>query len=234
MVVIFSVEGNIGSGKSTLVKYLSKNMRSWFPNNSIIFLQEPVDEWNTIMDENGITILENFYKDQEKYAFSFQMMAYISRLSLLKKTIRSNPNSIIICERSMWTDKEVFAKMLFNDNKIDCINYTIYNKWFDEFVKDVPLTGIIYVKTNPRVCQERIKIRGREGETIPLEYSVKCHNYHEEWFAKSSVDIIELDGDVDFKENIPDRWKGIIYNVISSNAPPQTDLYMNWNDMGYY
>ena len=49
-------------------------------------------------------------KIQKNNAFPFQMMAYISRLSLLKNAIRENPDSIIICERCLQTDKYVFAK----------------------------------------------------------------------------------------------------------------------------
>ena len=93
---IISVEGSIGSGKSTLLKRLKDILKE---SNNIIFLQEPVDEWETIKDKNGITILQKFYEDQEKYSFAFQMMAYISRLSLLKRTIEENPLKIIITER---------------------------------------------------------------------------------------------------------------------------------------
>ena len=68
---IVSIEGNIGSGKSTLLANLKKYFNK---NTTIIFLKEPVDEWSKIKDENGTTILEKFYADQEKYSFSFQMM----------------------------------------------------------------------------------------------------------------------------------------------------------------
>ena len=90
---IISIEGNIGSGKTTLLK----NLREYYKNNdNIIFLDEPLNEWNKITDENGITILEKFYMDQKKYAFSFQMMAYITRLAILRKAYNSNNNKIII------------------------------------------------------------------------------------------------------------------------------------------
>ena len=69
---IVSIEGNIGSGKSTLLANLKKHFNK---NTNIIFLKEPVDEWSKITDENGTTILEKFYADQDKYSFSFQMMA---------------------------------------------------------------------------------------------------------------------------------------------------------------
>ena len=71
---IISIEGNIGTGKSTLVQMLKDTYKN---NNNVVFLQEPVDMWNTIKDSNGETILSKFYGNQEKYAFSFQMMAYI-------------------------------------------------------------------------------------------------------------------------------------------------------------
>ena len=120
MTRIYSLEGNIGSGKSTLIDLLqnSKALNSKFLNN-IVYLPEPVDIWSTIKDDAGITILEKFYKDQNKYAFSFQMMAYISRISQLRQAIRNNPYAILITERSVYTDKNVFAQMLYDNNKIE-------------------------------------------------------------------------------------------------------------------
>ena len=112
-VQIISIEGNIGSGKSTLLAHLKENC----PN--VVFLKEPVDEWEKIRDENGTTMLEKFYADQTKYSFSFQMMAYISRLKILRDTIRNHPERpiTIITERSLNTDKMVFAKMLYDSGK---------------------------------------------------------------------------------------------------------------------
>lgn len=198
---IFSIEGNIGSGKSTLVDLLKKTKKhKSFPNDlSIVYLQEPVKQWSKIKNENNIGILEEFYKNPKKWAFSFQMMAYISRLSLLKKTIRENPNSIIITERSIFTDRNVFAKMLYDDKNISHIDYQIYNTWFDEFVKELTLSGIIYVKTSPNKCFERIKKRNRPGENIEIKYLNKCSEYHNTWI-ESQNNILYLDGDIDFIE----------------------------------
>ena len=73
-------------------------------------------------DLSGVTILEKYYQDQEKYAFPFQMMAYITRLSL----IRTAPEEcIIFTERCVFTDREIFAKMLYDSGKIDHISYSI-------------------------------------------------------------------------------------------------------------
>ena len=91
-VFLISIDGNIGSGKSTLMKYLQANMHRFCLSENaneyeLVFLQEPVKEWMDIKNKNNETILSLFYENQEKYAFSFQMMAYISRLDLIKKTI---------------------------------------------------------------------------------------------------------------------------------------------------
>ena len=184
---IFSIEGNIGSGKSTLIENLKKH------ETSFVYLPEPVDLWNEIKDSNGVTIIEKYYQDQKKYAFPFQMMAYISRVSQIRQKFEEN--AIIITERCVFTDREIFAKMLYQDKKIEEIEYTIYLKWFDEFKCD--LDGIIYLKTNPETCANRIKKRNRKGEDIPLSYLQNCHYYHEEWINKNTFPTLILNGEIE-------------------------------------
>jgi thymidylate kinase len=218
---IVSIEGNIGSGKSTLLKNLKKHIdMSSDTSQNIIFLKEPVEEWETIKDSNNKTMLEKFYADQEKYSFPFQMMAYISRLVYMKEAIESNPNAIIITERSLYTDKEVFAKMLFDDKKIEDVNYQIYLKWFDVFAKDYPVSKVIYVKADPEVCYDRIHKRNRNGEeSIPLEYLKTCDIYHNEMINNCSKKEVQkqliLDGNIDIKNETNDKqmnqW---IYDVL--------------------
>ena len=185
--MIFSIDGNIGSGKSTIVRQLKKALET---NPTFIFLEEPVSEWETIKTSDGTTILEKFYNDQDKYAFSFQMMAYISRLAQLRKTIRENPDCHIVTERSIYTDRNVFAKMLYDDKKIEEINYQIYLKWFEEFAKETKIDHIIYIDTTAKKCHERIQKRDRTGEScIPLEYLRKCEMYHDIWILGDDENI---------------------------------------------
>ena len=157
---IISIEGNIGSGKSTILKQL-KNY-----SDDFVYVDEPVSEWQSIKDSNNKNILELFYQDQKKYSFSFQILAYITRLRSLLTVIKYNPNKIIICERSIYTDKHVFAKMLYEQNKIEEIEWKTYNYWFDTFKEITKLSGIIYINTNPETCFERIKKRDRNGESF--------------------------------------------------------------------
>jgi deoxyadenosine/deoxycytidine kinase len=247
---IISIEGNIGSGKSTLLANLKKHFEN---NTNIIFLKEPVDEWSNIKDEKGITILEKFYANQEKYSFPFQMMAYISRLKLLKDTFNdinlkikkrkgiiksefencdysslneliTNDKYTIITERSLFTDKMVFAKMLYDTGKIEFVNYQIYLNWFNTFAEEFPVNKIIYVKASAETCYERVGKRHRDGEDkIPLVYLESCNNYHDNMMDKSIVDCVcknqlVLDGNVNIYQNnnVLDEWidsiEKFIYN----------------------
>lgn len=217
MVILATVQGNIGSGKSTLIHYL-RSMYQSKDDVRVCFLQEPVDEWNTIKDSNGVTMLELFYGDQERYAFGFQMMAYISRLVILKRAIEEGYD-IIISERSLDTDRNIFAKMLHDDGKISDVEYQIYMKWFDEFKKDFPDELIVYVKTSPIVAHTRVGIRGRKGENIPLEYLQKCHDYHEQWIGGIPLHrVCELDGNIDINDSplVFHNWKRRIDEFLDS------------------
>ena len=181
-------------------------------------------------------MLKKFYADQEKYSFAFQMMAYISRLKILRDTIAKIhtekkllikketfdklPDYILITERSLYTDKYVFAKMLHDQGKIEDVCYQIYLKWFDEFAKDFPIHYSVYVKTYPNNCYTRINKRERDGEdVIPLSYLQDCHNYHE-LFLENNTEFnsnkIVLDGNIDIYKNqqIIDKWLEEINNFI--------------------
>lgn len=207
MTVIISIEGNIGSGKSTLVSELQKHFND---NSDIGFLQEPIDIWNGIKDESGTTILEKFYKDNEKYAFQFQIMAFTSRLSLIKEAVSKN-YKFIIMERSLYTDSNIFAKMLYDDKKISEIEYSIYKLLYNQFINEMPVTQIIYVKAEPTTSSERVIKRNRTGETIPLEYLEKCHSYHENWLI-NEPNVLTLDGENDIKKN-PEIIEDWIYEI---------------------
>jgi len=205
--MIISIEGNIGSGKSTFIKHMKES----YPN--FVYIQEPVDVWNTITDNDNNTILSLFYNDQEKYAFSFQMMTYITRLSAIRKAIKDNPDKIIIMERSLNTDKNVFAKMLYDNGKISDIDFEIYNRWFDEF--SIPVTKYIYLYTSPDISQQRINKRNRTGEElISLDYLKVCHQSHERWLNNMESNMLKLNVSSNNDTDILNTWLQTTFDFI--------------------
>ena len=188
---LFTIEGNIGSGKSTFLDSLKNNLKEVY-GIPVIYIPEPVKEWEEIKSIDGKNMIELFYEDQNKYAFSFQMMAYITRLHYLREEISKYPKCIFISERSLMADYHVFAQMLYESGHISLENYQIYKKWFWEFIKDIPVTGIIYLKTTPELCFERCNNRARKGESISLEYLTTCSEMHEKWLSEDETPIRHL------------------------------------------
>mgnify|MGYP003978168003 FL=1 len=223
MTWIFSIEGNIGSGKSTAIKHLAKKLH-YINGKKIVYIQEPVDIWNTVKDENNNNIIERFYDNPKKFAFQFQMMAYITRITKIRHAIRNNPNCIIITERSIYSDRAVFAKMLYDDKTMDKISYNIYNKWFDELARDIKVAGYIYIKAEPQTSLKRITKRNRPGETITLNYLEKCHKAHNEWLGKELITLY-LNGEREGETSLPDDWDLCIQTFIKTNTPDESYIF---------
>lgn len=195
---LISIEGNIGSGKSTILKLLK--LKS---DDSVIFIDEPVSEWQTIENSSGKNILELFYENKEKYSFTFQILAYITRLRKVLDVIKNSKDKVVIMERSIYTDKFVFAKMLYDGGFIKEIEWKTYNYWFDTFKDTTKLNGIIYVNTEPEICFERIKKRNRDGESnIELEYLKECHKNHVDWIDNETINVLRINGNQEFENNI--------------------------------
>lgn len=219
---LFSIEGNIGSGKSTFIANLKLRLKHVY-GIPVIYVPEPVEEWESIQSLEGKNMIELFYADPKQYAFTFQMMAYISRLVYLKKEIKKYPNCILISERSLLADYYVFARMLYESGDISHEQFKIYNRWFDEFLDDITMTGIIYLKTDPNVCFERCMTRARKGENvISLSYLTKCSDMHDKWLSDDLMNTLELHNNTE--EEIEDVELFIHSELHHYETDPESNL----------
>ena len=242
--MIVSIDGNIGSGKTTgkakLNEYIMSLKRK--NDNSVIFVDEPTGEWEEVKDENGVPILTNLYSDVKRFAFRFQMMAYITRLKKLRQALKTPNVRLIITERCLLTDAHVFAKMLYDSKKIEQDEYDIYTRWFDEFAKEVQPSCIIYFKASTEVCMKRIQKRNRPGESnISFEYLEECNRYHDDWLnfvpSKITIPTLILNAEVDSDVY---NYSQDIYNFINNLRASKTlgvmhrlKTYVDGNQFNY-
>ena len=210
--IVISVDGNIGSGKSTLLNILKVELQN---NKNIIFLQEPVSEWLNISD-GKTNILNEFYIDKNRWSYTFQNLAFITRIKLLSDAVKNNITSpfekrkVIITERSTETDKHIFAKMLYDEKSMTELEYKIYNYWYNNLVTNFVVNNIIYLRTTPKDAYNRIIKRSRNEESdMPLNYIQNVHKYHDEWLVNSNnnCNICYLDGNEDFIDNEKNKKK---------------------------
>jgi len=166
-------------------------------------------------------MLENFYENPKKNAFAFQIMACVTRTSIIKNAMNENKNcEIILCERSIEADSKIFAKMLYDDGLMSKMEHSIYMLLYNENIADYSVDGIIYISTNPDKCHERVQKRNREGESnIAMDYLVKCDKYHMDWLLDDHIEndthILELDTSKDIDILNPKQYQ-LWVNKISS------------------
>ena len=211
----FFIEGNIGSGKSTLVKYL-KSLES-FQSNNIKTVLEPVEEWKNFRDSKGKNVLEYFYKDQKRWGYLFQMNAFITRGKLIEET--EEGGHTLLMERSVYSDRNVFAKNCYEKGLINEIEWKTYLNWFNWLSKKLSISGdaYIYLRTSPEKSYSRIQKRGRgEEKEIPLEYIKEIHIKHEEWLANPRKNVLILDGNLENSPERLERFSNKILNFILS------------------
>ena len=82
----------------------------------------------------------------------------------------------------------------------------------------VPVESLLLtlnIECSKLVCFNRVKIRGRDGENIPLEYLQKCHDYHENWINNINLPVKILDGNIEFINEIPEEWRNNIIHFIA-------------------
>ena len=154
--MIISIDGAIGAGKSTYLNLLKPE----YP----VFL-EPVEEW----EEH----LNKFYVDPSRWGCNFNLQVLCSFAK-----IKDMNAPIILCERSPLACRQVFVQMHYDAGKMDVLEL----KTFDEIYKLIAWEPdvLIYIKTNPEYCLERIQRRGRKSEKdMPLEYLQKVHEKYE-------------------------------------------------------
>ena len=170
-----------------------------------------------------------FYEDKNRWSYIFQNFAFITRATILLKAIKKNSTNIfskkniIISERSVETDKYVFAKMLNDDNHMNNLEYTIYKTWYDTLFPEIKVKNVIYVRTFPETAYNRMINRKRKEESsVPKSYIQMVHKYHDEWLTKneSGYNICYLDGNKDMNDDnniLNDHYEKILQFIQSIN-----------------
>lgn len=190
-VIVISLDGNIGAGKSTLLEAV----RLALPEVEVVV--EPVAEWETLKTADGKSLLQHFYEDKKRWSYTFQNCAILTRLTAIQKAIRSTKKKIIITERSLLTDRFVFAEMLRDSGDLDDMEWALYSKWFDNFAVDLPIKGVVHVTTAVDTSAARIINRGREGEGgIPKEYLAALDRQHYKWLDNTTMPVLRLSTEI--------------------------------------
>ncbi|XP_027372182.1 thymidine kinase 2, mitochondrial isoform X5 [Bos indicus x Bos taurus] len=174
---VVCVEGNIASGKTTCLEFFSNS-------TDIEVLTEPVPKWRNVRGHNPLGLM---YQDACRWGFTLQ--TYV-QLTMLDQHTRPQTLPVRLMERSIYSARYVFVENLYRSGKMPEVDYVVLSEWFDWIVRniDVSIDLIVYLRTTPETCYQRLKMRCREEEkVIPLEYLDAIHHLYEEWLIKGSL-----------------------------------------------
>ena len=199
---MYLVEGNIGAGKSTFLQLIKNQL----PHLEIAF--EPINIWHTA--EHGKSLLQNFYTDTKRWAYTMENFTLINRTF---ENSKINHGATTLAERSIYSGYYCFAKNSYLSGFMNKLEWVIYEKWFKFLTSHTSYpqpSGFIYLRTTPSAAYNRIIKRGRQAENlISFDYVNQIHLRHEELLLShnqtelhTTAPVLILDANVDF-ENEP-------------------------------
>ncbi|MGC2310920.1 MAG: deoxynucleoside kinase [Candidatus Babeliaceae bacterium] len=197
---LIPLEGNIGAGKSTFLKLIGNYLHA-----QLVF--EPHQQWQNI---NGENILQNFYNDMPRWAYTFQSYAFVTRIVSQQKQAALNTLPLQFAERSVYADRYCFAQNCFELGLMTLLEWNLYKEWFSWLVHTYTQypSGFIYLRTDPDTCYKRLLKRNRaEEKNITLDYLKLLHNKHEDWLIHkkgleldfAQIPVLVLDCNEDFE-----------------------------------
>ena len=195
-----AVAGNIGSGKTTLTRLLSKHF-GWKPH------YEEVD---------NNPYLESFYEDMKRWSFNLQVYFLNSRFRQVLDIRNSGQD--IIQDRTIYEDAYIFAANLYDMGLMETRDYENYRSLFElisSFLEAPDL--LIYLRASVPTLVRQIQKRNRDYEqSIRLDYLNALNRRYEDWISKySKGKLLVIESDNIEIEN-PEDLGGIIDRINAS------------------
>ncbi|XP_018415181.1 PREDICTED: deoxyguanosine kinase, mitochondrial-like [Nanorana parkeri] len=212
-----SVEGNIAVGKSSFLRILANAYQEWS------FVGEPLKKWQHVhsSSSHGMeNLLQLLYDNPARWSYTFQTLSCMTRFKTqidpFSEQLLNQQEPVRIFERSVYSDRFVFAKTLFELSHLNDMEWSMYQEWhtflLQEFGERAALDGILYLRATPVKCFERLQKRARkEEETVTQQYLEKLHDQHEGWLINKNTDVpfanisnipvLILEVDEDFEDN---------------------------------
>ena len=187
-----AIAGNIGSGKTTLTKLLSKRY-GWKPQF------EPVD---------NNPYLEDYYADMARWSFNLQIYFLNKRFRDVVEISRSKDT--IVQDRTIFEDARIFAPNLHDMGLMSDRDFANYSDLFDLMISLVKLPDLmIYIRSTVPNLVQHIQKRGRDYEqTMRLDYLEGLNKRYEQWIKTYGGNLVIIDGDkLQFESNPADFRK---------------------------
>jgi len=185
-----AIAGNIGAGKTSLTKQLSKSLKYKSYYEDVI----------------ANPYLDDFYNHMERWSFNLQIYFLNSRFKQLVSIDKGKEN--VIQDRTIYEDAFIFAPNLNAMGLMTQRDYDNYLSLFDTMINLVkPPDLLVYLQSSIPNLVNKIHKRGRDYEkTISIEYLSRLNERYEAWITTyNSGKLLKINvDDIDFVENKAD------------------------------
>jgi 2-amino-4-hydroxy-6-hydroxymethyldihydropteridine diphosphokinase len=192
-----AIEGNIGSGKTSLAKKIGDDF------NAKLVLERFADN----------PFLPKFYKDEERYAFPLEMSFLADRYHQLTDDLAQ----FDLFKNFIVSDYFIFKSLIFAQITLPKEEYNLYRKMFEIMYKEISKPDVyIYLFQNTDRLLENIKKRGRDYEqNIKPSYLDKIHKGYLNFIkTKEHLNTLIIDvSKLDFVNNETD-YQSILKRIL--------------------
>ena len=205
---IYALEGNIGAGKTTIMKIISSHF------HDVEFVEEPVSQWQNL---GGVNLLDAFYSDPQRWGFSFEFYSMLTKIQALLNAANSD-KPIIIIERSILSNK-VFMDLSNELGKLDKMEYCMLLNTYNFYLEHVypQLAGIIYITKRNR--GEECSIEKSYLEAIKKKMDEMCDS--------STMVVIRINGLYDCVRDVKPLCNDISRHLHPNESPKAVMPYDN-------
>jgi deoxyadenosine/deoxycytidine kinase len=169
------IDGNIGCGKSTVMTRLNKRM-------GIPIVLEPLQKWDKL--------LSLFYQNPNKWAFPFNLEVIHSFCQW------KHIDYPVLIERSPVSCREVFTQLNYESGHMHDLELEVFDKVYKELSWEPDV--LLYIRTDPSVCVQRMKERARECEKeVSIDYINEIHKKYETMIQNAGFKVHIIDGNQD-------------------------------------
>ena len=218
---VVSVEGNIGAGKSTLMKLLAQRPM-------ITALEESVDHWKNVPDcPRPNNLLQLFYETPTRYAASFQTYAMVTQHGNHMAPV---PTPVKVIERSLHSSFGVFTELLAKQDKILPIERAVLQHLYTSLKANTDCTMhcVVYIEVPTSLAAHRISWRGRAEERqdngelqVDTGYLQRVNTQYDDFLRALPIPVIRVDGNnnpKDLVNEVLERLSELCPFIESPNA----------------
>src|SRR3989339_238701 len=180
IIMHIAIAGNIGSGKTTLTKLLSKHYN-----------------WEAKYEEvENNPYLSDFYNDMQRWSFNLQIYFLKERFKGIVDIQRESTS--VIQDRTIYEDARIFAPNLHSMGLMSTRDFENYNSLFNLMLSLVKAPDLlIYLRSSIPNLVSQIQKRGRDYESgIRIDYLSGLNERYEAWisgYKDGRILIIDVD-----------------------------------------